>query len=413
MEETHAHPHVVVVGAGQAGIQVADSLRDRGYEGALTVIGDEQVLPYQRPQLSKEFLADGQNPVALPLRAERFYGTHRIDLRTGVRVTALDRAAHRVRLDNGETLRYSALVLATGAESRRLDVPGIDANGVHELRTLADAGSLRQALASARTVVVVGAGFIGLEVAAAARGRGVAVTVLEAAGRPMARALSPSMSGHLADAHRRMGTELRLGEGLAAITCRSGSVVAVSGTSGREYPADAVLLGVGVRPRDELARAAGLAVDNGVVVDGGLRTADRAVYAVGDCASFPGGADGSRLRLESVQNATDQARHVADTILGGGAAYSRVPWFWSHQGPLRLQIAGLVRHGDSTVVAGDCAGGRFSVFCFRAGRLAAVESLNRPADHLAARRVLAVRDRPTMEQVADPSFSLKEHAKAL
>jgi 3-phenylpropionate/trans-cinnamate dioxygenase ferredoxin reductase subunit len=259
---------------------------------------------------------------------------------------------------------------------------------------------------------VVGAGFIGLEFAAVAVKRGVAVTVLEAAARPMGRGLSPQMSDYFTGAHLRMGTDLRLGEGLAALRGASGTVTAAVGSSGLEYPADLVVLGVGVRPCDELARGAGLAVDNGIAVDAQLRTSDPDIYAVGDCASFPGDASGRRLRLESVQNAVDQGRHVASAILGSAAPYAEVPWFWSNQGPLRLQIAGLVSPGDSTVLAGDEAGGRFSVFCFRNGRLVAVESLNRPADHMAARRVLAAGDLPTPEQVADPAFSLKDHAKS-
>jgi 3-phenylpropionate/trans-cinnamate dioxygenase ferredoxin reductase component len=403
--------HVVIVGAGQAGVQVADSLRSRGFGSAISLIGDEACLPYQRPPLSKDFLAVDGDPGPLPLRAERFFSEHGISLRTGVRVTAIDRGSSTVDLDDGEELSYSTLVLATGAANRTLPVPGADLAGVHVLRTLADAEALRDGLATASSAVVVGAGFIGLEFAAAARKRGVEVTVLEAAERPMARAVSPEMAGYVAGAHRDMATDLLLGEGLIAFEGRGGSVVAAVGTSGREYRADLVVLAVGVRPRDELARAADLAVGDGIVVDEHLRTSDPAVYAVGDCANAPGDAPGTRLRLESVQNATDQGRRVADAIVAGVAGAAEVPWFWSNQGALRLQIAGLWRPGDSTVVAGDVPSGRFSVFCFRDERLVAVESLNRPADHMAARRVLASRAAPTPEQVADPAFSLKDHAK--
>jgi len=403
--------HVVIVGAGQAGVQVADSLRNRGFAGDISVIGDEPVLPYQRPPLSKDYMAADGDPGALPLRAERFFTEQRIDLRTGVRVTAIDRGRQTVTLERGERLCYSALVLATGAANRALPVPGVDLAGVHVLRTLADAEHLRAALATARSAVVVGAGFIGLEFAAVARKRGVEVTVLEAAERPMARALSPAMSRHLGGAHRGMGTDLRLGEGLTAFRGIGGTVVAAVGTSGQEYPADLVVVGVGVRPRDELARAAGLAVDDGIVVDERLRTTDPNVYAVGDCASAPGALPGTRLRLESVQNATDQGRRLADALVDGTVGAAEVPWFWSTQGPLRLQIAGLGRPDDDAVVSGDVAGGRFSVFCFRGERLVAVESLNRPADHLAARRVLASGAHPTPVQVTDPRFSLKDHAK--
>jgi 3-phenylpropionate/trans-cinnamate dioxygenase ferredoxin reductase subunit len=405
--------HVVIVGAGQAGIQVADSLRTEGFGGAITVLGDESAVPYERPPLSKNYLTDPGDPLVPSLRGEKFFAEQQISLRLGATVTCIDRDSRTVLLNDGSALSYSRLVLATGAANRDLGVPGADFAGVHGLRTLADAEALRRALGTARSAVVVGAGFIGLEFAAAARKRGVDVTVLEAAERPMARAVSPEMSSYMADAHRRMGTDLRMPEGLAALTGRGGSVAAALGTSGREYPADLVVLAVGVRPRDELARESGLAVDDGIVVDEHLRTSDPAILAVGDCASSPGDGAGTRLRLESVQNATDQGRRAAAAILSGTAGNAEVPWFWSNQGPLRLQIAGVRRPGDSAVVNGDVAGGRFSVLCYREGRLVAVESLNKPADHVAARRVLATDVWPTAEQVADPDFSLKAHVNQL
>ncbi|MGR6963090.1 NAD(P)/FAD-dependent oxidoreductase [Geodermatophilus sp. URMC 61] len=405
---------VVIIGAGHAGVQVAESLRTGGFEGAVTLVGDEDALPYQRPPLSKDYLAPGRTAEPLPLRGEKFYAENRIELRTGLTATVLDRARRTVFLDDGESLTYTTLVLATGATNRTLPVPGSDLAGVHDLRTLADAERLRADMGKARSVAVVGAGFIGLEFAAAARAHGLAVTVLEATDRPMGRALTPPMSAHFADAHREMGSDLRLGEGLAEIHGQDGRVTGVSSGPGAEYPADIVLIGVGVRPRDELAVAAGLAVNNGIVVDGHLRTSDPDVYAIGDCASFPATEAGARLRLESVQNATDQGRHVARQILGSpSAAYCELPWFWSNQGPLRLQIAGLAQPGDTTVVSGDRPGGRFSVLAFRDGALVAVESLNKPADHIAARRVLSAAVTPTPDQVADPSFTLKDFAKQL
>ncbi|KFF98895.1 pyridine nucleotide-disulfide oxidoreductase [Streptomyces scabiei] len=403
---------VVVVGAGQAGVQVADSLRAGGFEGAVTLLGEETALPYQRPPLSKDYLAPDGDPAPLPLRSAAFFDRNGIDFRPGMRVAAIDRTSRAVALDDGRTLPYTALVLATGAAARTLAVPGHNLAGVHRLRTLEDAEQLRAELSEARSAVVVGAGFIGLEFAAAARRQGVTVTVLEAAERPLGRALSGTMARHLARAHRGMGTELRLGERLAGLVGRHGRVVSAVGTSGAEYPADLVLVGVGVRPRDELATRARLAVDDGILVDARLRTSDPVVHAIGDCAAFPT-ASGARVRLESVQNATDQARHVAETILGGTADYAPVPWFWSHQGTLRLQIAGLRQPGDTTVVSGDVRAGRFSVHCFRHGELVAVESLNRPADHTAARRLLPTKLLPTPEQVAQPGFSLKDHAGQL
>ncbi len=291
------------------------------------------------------------------MRPEKFFTTNDVDARLGVHVTSIDRAARTVALDDGTTLAYSKLVLATGAANRELAVPGADLAGIHGLRTLTDAQALHARLDAVRSVVVIGAGFIGLEFAAAARARGLDVTVLEYADRPMGRALTPVMSGFFADAHQRLGVTLRLGEGIASFDGDDGHVTAAVSTTGQRYPADLVLVGVGVTPRTELAAAAGLEVENGIVVDGSLRTSDPDIYALGDCASFPNAHAGTRTRLESVQNATDQARHAARAIVGTSAqlaaepgsrsggesnGYSDLPWFWSNQGPLRLQIAGLV-----------------------------------------------------------------------
>lgn len=404
---------VVIIGAGHAGVQVAESLRAGGYQGAVTLLGDEDVLPYQRPPLSKDYLVPGRTAEPLPLRGERFYAENGIDLRTGVTATVLDRRRRAVVLDDGDSLAYTTLVLATGAANRTLAVPGSDLAGVHDLRTLADAQELRSDMEKARSAAVVGAGFIGLEFAAAARAHGLAVTVLEATDRPMGRALTAEMSSYFADAHREMGSNLRLGEGLAEIRGRDGRAAGLGSSTGAEYDADMVLIGVGVRPRDELARAGDLIVDNGIVVDAHLRTSDPDVFAIGDCSSFPASGLGPRHRLESVQNAIDQGRHVAREILGSPAEYWELPWFWSNQGPMRLQIVGLTHPGDTTAVSGDVSSGRFSVLGFRDGALVAVESLNRPADYIAARRILSAGVTLTPDQVAAPSFALKDFAKHL
>jgi 3-phenylpropionate/trans-cinnamate dioxygenase ferredoxin reductase subunit len=404
----------VIVGAGQAGIQVADSLRMGGYCGPVVVIGDETHLPYQRPPLSKDFITEDAEPHVLPLRAKKFFADNGIDLRLGQAVTAIDRRRRLVRLNNNEHLGFSTLVLATGSAPRSLAAAETGTVGVRTLRTLADACVLREALASTRSAVVIGGGFIGLEFAAAARKRGVEVTVLEGAQLPLRRAMSSQTSAFITEAHRQMGTIMHLGESLAAIATCEGAVREVVGTSGRRYPADLVLLGVGVRPRDDLARDAGLMVDDGIVVDEHLRTSDPAIFAVGDCARFPIDLGGPLHRLESVQNATGQGRHVAALILGEPPQpYIELPWFWSNQGPIRLQIAGLALPEDDTVVVGDPADGRFSAFRFRARRLVAVESINRPAEHMASRRVLRSTRLPTPEQVAEPGFDLRQHATHL
>ncbi|MFI8074208.1 NAD(P)/FAD-dependent oxidoreductase [Streptomyces sp. NPDC086033] len=402
---------MVVIGAGQAGVQVADALRQGGHVGPMALVGDEPVLPYQRPPLSKEYLSPAGTRTAPHLRAQQYFADHRIDLYIGVTAATVELRSRAVRLSDGRELPYDVLVLATGAANRTLAVPGADLARIHTLRTLADAETLRSALPDSRAVLVVGAGFIGLEFAAAARERGLRATVIEAADRPLGRALSPEMAGHIAVAHQKAGTDLRLGEAVARFTGDGGRVNGAISTKGARYPADLVLVGIGVVPRVELAVQAGLPVADGIVVDEYLRTADSAVYAVGDCANHPNVHAGVRMRVESVQNATDQARHVASMILGGTDAYAELPWFWSHQGELKLQIAGVRRPDDESVVTGDPDVGRFSVCCYRRGRLVAVESLNCPADHVAARRVLAAGRSPEPGQLRDPGFSLKEFAR--
>lgn len=407
---------IVIVGNGQAGIQLIDSLRREGFAGPVTVIGEEEHFPYQRPPLSKDYMSADKAASPLPLRAEKFFAENDVDSRLGVRVTSIDRSGHTVSLSDGSALGYSKLVLATGAANRELTVPGAEANGIYGLRTLADAEAVQAQLGKAGTVVVIGAGFIGLEFAAAARKRGLAVTVLEYADRPMARALSPVTSAWFAEAHRGLGVDLRLGEGIASFTTDDGGrVTAAVSTTGRTYPADLVLVGIGVIPRTELAEAAGLAVANGILVDSAMRTEDPDIFALGDCANYPSHHAETRTRLESVQNATDQARHTAKSILGrhGDAEhYRELPWFWSNQGDLRLQIAGIVQPGDETVLRGDPSSGKFSVFCYRKGRLAAVESVNQPSDHMAARRLLAQERSVPPEQAADLAFDFKAYSKA-
>ncbi|WP_327098185.1 FAD-dependent oxidoreductase [Nocardia vinacea] len=402
---------VVVVGAGHAGVEVAAALRTGGHVGPLTIIGDEPVPPYQRPPLSKEFLSPATESAVLPLRTPKYFADRGIEVRSGVTATALNRRSRSVQLSDGNELPYNTVVLATGAANRTVSVSGTDLAGIHTLRTQAEAVVLRSSLRRGESMLIVGGGFIGLEVAAAARKHGLTVTVLEAEDRPMRRALSPAMANHLTAAHREVGIDIRLGEAVARFTGVDDHVTGAISTTGERYPADVVLVGIGVVPRDELAVQAGLLVADGIVVDEHLRTADPAIYAIGDCANHPNVHAGVRMRVESVQNATDQARHVAAAILGDAESYAELPWFWSHQGELKLQIAGVRRADDIEVVLGDPNTGRFSVCCYRQGRLAAVESLNRPADHVAARRVLTAGRSPDIDQLHDPAFSLKSFAQ--
>ena len=398
---------VVIVGGGQAGFQTAASLRQEGFDGRITLVGDEPGLPYQRPPLSKAYLLGKIGADALRLRPEKYFADHRIEL-VQDRATAIDRTNRRVTLGSGASVAYDHLVLAVGAHNRALPVPGADLDGVFGLRSLADADALAGRLREARDVVVVGAGFIGLEFAAVANAIGASVHVLELAERPMARAVSVEMSRLFAQAHEAWGVKLDFRQGLARIHGTRGKVAGVETTDGRRLPAELVVFGIGVLPNLELASEAGLAIENGIRVGSDLLTSDPAISAIGDCASFPSLHTGEAIRLESVQNATDQARTVAARIVGKAAPYTAVPWFWTDQADLKLQMAGLLSGYDAAVTIGSAEARSMSVLCFRAGRLVAVESVNRASDYMAARRVLA-RPAPALspEEASADGFDLK------
>jgi 3-phenylpropionate/trans-cinnamate dioxygenase ferredoxin reductase component len=406
-------PAVAIVGTGQAGFQAAASLRQEGFAGRIILIGDEPVRPYQRPPLSKSYLAGESDLDELWLRPETFYTQHQIDLLAGETVTAIDRTERRLRLASGGQLSWDYLVLATGARFRPLAVSGAELDGVLPLRTLADADILRERLDQAREVVVIGAGFIGLEFASVAIARGAAVHIVEVTQHPMGRVVSSTTSRFYTDAHRRWGARISLGTGVTQILGDGVRVTGVETTDGQHLPADLALICIGVIPNAERAAEAGLAVDNGIVVDECLATADPRIFAIGDCANFPTPFALGRVRLESVQNAVDQGRCVAAHISGKPERYDKVPWFWSDQGDLKLQIAGITAGHDTAVLRGDPDGGRFSVFCYRGGRLVGVESVNQTADHVVARRLLAGDPKLTPEQAADESYDLRAHARAL
>ena len=406
-------PAVAIVGTGQAGFQAAASLRQEGFSGRIVLIGDEPVPPYQRPPLSKSYLARESGLDELWLRPEPFYTQHQIEVLAGESVTAIDRTERRLQLASGGKLAWDHLVLATGARCRPLPAPGAELDGVMPLRTLADADILRERLDQAQHIVVIGAGFIGLEFASVAITRGAAVHIIEVTQQPMGRVVSATISKFFTDAHRRWGAEVLLGTGVTRILGAVGRVEGVETTDGRHLPADLVLICIGVIPNAEIARGAGLAVDNGIVVDEQLATADPAILAIGDCAYFPTPFATGRVRLESVQNAVDQARSVSAYIVGKPEPYDKVPWFWSDQGDLKLQIAGITVGHDAAVLRGDPEAGHFSVFCYRAGRLIGVESVNQTADHVVARRLLAGDPKLTPEQAADLSYDLRAHARSL
>jgi 3-phenylpropionate/trans-cinnamate dioxygenase ferredoxin reductase component len=408
-----AQQTVVIVGAGHGGFQLAASLRQHGFDGRILLLADEPVLPYQRPPLSKDYLDGKIGFDLLLMRPDSFYRDHNIDLLQGARAEEIDRAGKTLRLGSGERLQYDHLVLATGARNRVPPLPGIELDGVCYLRTLAETHELRDRLVAAEHLVVIGAGFIGLEFAAVARAHGKAVHILELTDRVMGRVVCVETSHFFAEAHRRSGVEFSFGAQAMRIVGQDGKVDRIELADGRKLPADIVLVSIGVIPNGELAGEAGLSVQNGIVVDAELKTEDAAVSAIGDCASFPCvHAGGNMIRLEAVQNAADHARTVADRICGKPHPYTALPWFWSEQGPLRLQIAGLTIGHDRTVVRGSIEAGEFSVFCYRGDKLLGIESVNRPADHAHARRILATGRQVMPKQAADESFDLRAAASA-
>ena len=397
----------VIIGAGQGGFQVAASLREHGYQAPIALVGDEGMLPYQRPPLSKAYLLGEMDAERLLLRPQAFYDTRSIELILDDPATGIDRAGGRVTLASGKTLAYDHLVLALGAHNRKLPVAGAALDGVFYLRTRAESDAIHQRILEARSIAVIGAGFIGLEIAAVASKLGKRVTVVEALGRAMSRAVTPPISDFYAQAHAGWGVELLFNVRLQEIVEAGGHVAGLVLADRRRLAADLVLVGIGIEPNVELAAAAGLATSNGIVVDAQLATADPRISAIGDCAAFPDPASGALIRLESVQNAADQGRCVAKRITGAPEDYAAVPWFWSDQRDLKLQMVGLTGGCDRTVLRGDPQACAFSVFCFRGETLLGIESVNRAADHMFGRRLLAAGESITPEEAADPGFDLK------
>lgn len=397
---------IVILGASHGGVQAATSLRDEGFEGALHLIGEEPGLPYQRPPLSKTYLKEADAD-RLRFRTAEFYARQEIDYRAGVRAEAIDRAAREVALADGSRLAYDHLILAVGARNRRLPIAGADLPGVCEIRTLADADAMRARLETARRIVVIGGGFIGLETAAAVRAMGREAIVLEAADRLLARSSSPEISDFLLTAHRALGVEIEFGALATEILEKDGAAAGVALRDVRRVEGDLVLVCVGVVPNQELAAAAGLAVEDGVVIDAGLSTSDPAISAIGDCARFPHRAEGAMLRLESVQNAVDQAKNLAKRLTKGAPAYDEVAWFWSDQGPYKLQIAGLIAGADHRVALAAEDGAKLTVLSFRDGALLGSETVNAPADHMMTRRLLAKTEPTRFDALEAAGFALR------
>ena len=400
---------IVVVGAGHAGLQLCASLRQEGFQGSVVLVNNEAVAPYQRPPLSKAYLTGKLDELALQFRPSKFYTDNGIELIFD-QALSIDRAGQRVILRDGEALRYDHLVLATGTHNRPLPVPGVDLDGVSGIKSLADARLLAPALQSTTDAVVVGAGFIGLEFAAVARDAGVRVHVIDLADRPMARAVTPAMSEFFRREHERSGVSFDFGQGLSHLLGKEGRVSEALTSNGHRFAAQLVVYGIGVVPNVSLAADAGLAIGNGIRVNEFLLSSDPSISAIGDVAAFPIASSADYMRLESVQNATDQARCVAARLCGRPAAYAALPWFWTDQGDLKLQIAGIGSGTDHTVCVGNVEAKQFSLLCFREDHLVAVESVNRAGDHMAARKILSKSIPLTPAEAASPTFDFKSWA---
>jgi len=396
---------VVIVGASHASVQAIDTLRREGHVGPIVLVGDEPHLPYNRPPLSKKYLAGELERERLWLRSGHFYQQHRVETRFGVRVTAIDRGTRRLRLDDGGELSYDKLVLCVGGRPRRLAVPGHELAGIHCLRTIADVDAIRADITGARRMVVVGAGYIGLEAAACARQLGLEVTVLEAADRPLARVVAPQVSAFYAQRHAREGVQVLCNESVTGFAGDRRVRTVVCGD--REYPADLVIVGVGILPEVTLAAAAGLRCQDGVWVDEQCRTSDPDVYAAGDCTNHPSVRYGRRVRLESVDNAVEQAKTAALNLCGKPARHEHVPWFWSDQYDVKLQIAGLSDGHDQTVLRGDPGAGSFALYYLAGGELIAVDAVNSMRDFMTGKKWIAERKRPDPARLADSSVDLK------
>jgi 3-phenylpropionate/trans-cinnamate dioxygenase ferredoxin reductase subunit len=379
---------VVVIGAGQAAAQLATSLRGSGFTGPLTVIGDEPFLPYQRPPLSKKFLADRPPPEQLYLRPAQFWTERNVEFLLGSAAAKADLRNRTVMLADGREVAFDTLVFATGTCARRLPLPGLDRDGVFSLRAIGDVQRLRPAFDRAARIAILGGGYIGLETAAVMRGENRHVVVLEAEDRVLKRVTAPSIASFFDRVHRERGVEIRTGARVAAIDGDGGALV-LRLADGASVQADAVLLAAGAKANDELAHAAGLGCRDGIMTDAVGRTEVAKVFAIGDCARFPSARYGRLLRLECVQNAIDQAKAAAAAILGQPTSYDPVPWFWSDQYEFKLQIAGLFDGHDATAEVGDAASGRLSVEYRRGGRLIATDSVNDARTHMLARRKIA------------------------
>lgn len=398
---------IVIAGAAHAGGRAAQAMRTAGFDGRLVLIGEERWLPYERPPLSKALITEGGGHEAVRLHDPAYYGEHRVETLLGAPVEAIDPGARTVRVD-GSAIGYDRLLLATGARVRRLPVPGADLAGVHYLRTLDESFAIREALAPDRRVVVVGGGFIGLEIAASARKRGCAVTVIEAADRPMGRAVAPEIGAWFAEMHASHGVDIRLGTGVEGFggDRRLGHVVLAGGEA---IPCDLAIVGIGIQPNAELAAEAGLAVENGVVVDAFGRTSDPHIWAAGDVANQPNALLGRRVRLESYQNAQDQGVAVGRNMVSDEQKpYEDRLWVWSDQFAVNLQMVGLADEYDRIVLRGEATEEGFVAFYLSGGKVVAANTINAGREIRTVERLVAARAEISPDQLADPSVNLRK-----
>lgn len=398
---------IVIAGAGQAAIQSAVSLRKFGYEGSITIIGEESHPPYQRPPLSKDYLLGKTQLDRVHLKKETFYEENKIELIINTRVESIDRKRKTVSLSNKENLDYGKLIIAAGSRVRKLDVPGVDKNGIHYLRGLDDANALKENLKEGKKLVIVGAGYIGLEVAAVAASLKIETSVIDIADRVMSRTVDPLISDYYHSLHENNGVNIHLKHGLKSIT-GEGNVEKVFCTNNLELDADIVVIGAGVIPNDELALTAGLTCENGIVVNEFGQTEDKNIYACGDCTNHPNKILGRKLRLESVHNAMEQSKAVASSIMGLKEPYNQVPWFWSDQYDHKLQIVGLSGDHDEVIMRGSKSEQSFLLFYLKDKEIIAVNAINSSKEFLISKKLVANKVRISSDIISDQSSNLNE-----
>ncbi|MEC8518161.1 MAG: FAD-dependent oxidoreductase [Pseudomonadota bacterium] len=403
--------HIVIIGAGQAAAQAIVSLRQGGYEEAITLVGDEQELPYQRPPLSKKYLSGEMEAERLFFRGQEYYDNENVTLKLGCRATAVSANKKTVTLDDQSDLAFSKLIICTGSRPRQLPLPGAELKNIFDVRTIADIDAMKPAFTPGKKLIIIGGGYIGLETAAVACKMGLETTVIEAADRVLARVTDPVMSAFYQRVHAEEGVTILTGTGVAGLHGTEGTVSGVELSDGRILEADCVVVGIGIVPNTELAEAAGLDVDNGIVVNDVARTSYPDIYAAGDCTQHPNDLLGRHLRLESVQNAIEQGKAAASDILGTPVAYHQIPWFWSDQYDVKLQIVGMSGDHDKIVTRGDLNSRSFAVFYFKGDQLTAVDAVNRPGEFMVAKKLVhraAEGDVFEPDKLADESLSAKD-----